>query len=197
MIAADSNTFDCVLRAWRAHGKELLAFLVDRTRDRHAAEDLLQDVFIKSMRQGQGFCSLENPRAWLFQVARNALIDSIRLAKPLAELPDAVPAAPSEERAPVEELDQCIERNLPRLNDEDRRIIQACDLEGQRVHAYAQDHQLSLAAAKSRLLRARKRLRDSLVRNCQVRFDAAGQVCCHVPPHKAQPDDKAQSQDSG
>jgi RNA polymerase sigma-70 factor (ECF subfamily) len=39
------------------------------------------------MRQGQGFCALENPRAWLFQVARHALIDAARLTKPQVELP--------------------------------------------------------------------------------------------------------------
>ncbi|EME9750933.1 TPA: sigma-70 family RNA polymerase sigma factor [Klebsiella pneumoniae] len=173
--------FDCVLSAWQAHEKELLAFLIHRASDRDAAEDLLQEVFLKSMRQGQGFCALGNPRAWLFQVARNALIDSARLAKPLEELPDHLAAPPTEERPPVDELDTCIERNLPDLEAEDRHIIDACDLQGQTVRAYAEAHELTLAAAKSRLLRARKRLRDRLVQNCQVRFDEAGQVCCHIP----------------
>jgi RNA polymerase sigma-70 factor, ECF subfamily len=30
------------------------------------------------MRQGEGFCTLDKPRAWLFQVARNALVDRAR-----------------------------------------------------------------------------------------------------------------------
>ncbi|WP_407276700.1 sigma-70 family RNA polymerase sigma factor [Halothiobacillus sp. DCM-1] len=181
-----SQSFDCVVRAWEAQARELLAFLLARTQDRNTAEDLLQEVFFKAMRQGKGFCSVENPRAWLFQVARNALIDAARLTKPHAELSDdlaeSLAAAPVAERAPVEELDGCVARNLPALNAEDRHILECCDLQGQTVRAYAEVNQLTLAAAKSRLLRARKRLRDSLIQNCQVRFDESGQVCCHTPP---------------
>lgn len=31
------------------------------------------------MLQGQAFCQLDNPRAWLFHVARNLLVDRLRL----------------------------------------------------------------------------------------------------------------------
>lgn len=180
--AIDHPTDECVLRAWHAHEKELLAFLRHRTPESHAAEDLLQDVFLKSMRQGSGFCSLDNPRAWLFRVARNALIDASRLARPVAKLPgDVIDTSSSDERAPVEELDACLVRNLMELDAVDRGIIQACDLDRMTVRAYAEVNELSLTAAKSRLLRARQRLRSSLVHNCQVRFDDTGKVCCHVP----------------
>ncbi len=184
MNTLDSKKFACVLRAWQAHEKELLAFLLARADTPHTAEDLLQEVFLKSMRQGQNFCTLQNPRAWLFKVARNALIDSARLAKPLAELPEHLEQEPADERDPVDELDACIARNLPELPAQDRHIIEACDLHNQTVRSYAQTNGLTVAAAKSRLLRARKRLRDRLICNCQVRFDEAGHVCCHVsrPP---------------
>jgi DNA-directed RNA polymerase specialized sigma24 family protein len=39
--------FDCVVRAWVAHERELLAFLQRRSSDPDAAEDLLQEVFLK------------------------------------------------------------------------------------------------------------------------------------------------------
>ncbi len=181
----DDNVFECVLRAWKAHERELLGFLILRAQDRYSAEDLLQEVFLKAMRQGKGFCSLENPKAWLFHVARNALIDATRLAKPHAELSEelaeSLAAAPTSARAPVDELDACMELNLLALDAEDRHIIAACDLQGQTARAYAEANQLTLAATKSRLLRARKRLRESLILNCQVRFDDSGQVCCHTP----------------
>ncbi len=178
---AGVNTFECVLRAWEAHERELLGFLILRAPDHHAAEDLLQEVFLKAMRQGQGFCALENPRAWLFQVARNALIDAARLTKPQVELPEDLVASGSEEWAPVDELDACMARQLPALDPDDRHILEACDLQGHTVRAYAEAHGLTLAAAKSRLLRARKRLRERLIESCQIRFDEAGQVCCHRP----------------
>ncbi len=170
----------CVLEAWRAHERELLAFLVHRSGEAALAEDVLQDVFAKALLQGRHFCSLDNPRAWLFQVARHALVDKARLAKPTTELPESL-AAPVEERAPVEALAECLPRALAELPEEDRDILTRCDVEGLAQKAYADGKGLSLPAAKSRLLRARQRLREHLVANCQVSFDEAGRVCCHVP----------------
>ena len=179
---ARDPAFDCVLRAWRAHEAELQAFLARHARDADAAQDLLQEVFVKALRQGRGFCELEQPRAWLFRVARNALVDAARLQRPSVALADELPAPAADERAPVDALDACIARNLPWLADEDRDIVQRCDLDGQTVRAYAEARGLSLAAAKARLLRARKRLRDLLVARCGVHFDADGSVCCHDGP---------------
>jgi RNA polymerase sigma-70 factor (ECF subfamily) len=177
---ASRPLFDCVLRAWREHEAELRGFLTRQTGDADAADDLLQDVFVKAMLQGQGFCVLDNARAWLFQVARHAIVDAARAARPRAELSDELPAA-APRRDAVDELDGCLARGLQTLDEADRDIAQACDLDGRTVRAYAQDRGLSLAAAKSRLLRARRRLRDALMVHCGVRFDAQGQVCCHVP----------------
>jgi RNA polymerase sigma-70 factor (ECF subfamily) len=95
--------FVCVSRAWRAHRAELLQFLINRTQQPMLAEDLLQETFLKAMRAGADFCVLENPRAWLFQVARNALIDTYRREKPQDELPDDLAMPLGEDRAPVDQ----------------------------------------------------------------------------------------------
>lgn len=173
--------FDCVLGAWRAHESELIAFLARQLGDRNQADDLLQQVFLRAMQQGRGFCAIDNPRAWLFRVARNAVIDHARTAKPWVELPDYLTILSAEERTPVDELDVCLLRNLAALKEGDRDILASCDLRGQTVRDYAAAQGMSLAAAKSRLLRARQRLRESLMQRCQVRFDENGRVCCHVP----------------
>lgn len=183
---ADANTpprFDCVTKAWRAHEAELLSYLLHQLHDPSHAQDVLQEVFLKSMRAGQHFCRLDNPRAWLYQVARTTLVDHTRSAKPWVELPDDLIAPSTEPRPPVDELDACLARNLARLDEADRAIVQACDLQGQTVRDFAQTRGVTLSAAKSRLLRARQRLRQHLVANCGVQFDDHGQVCCHVASH--------------
>ncbi len=45
------------------------------------ADEVLQEVFIKALRQGNNFCAIDNRRAWLFQVARNALADRPRVSR--------------------------------------------------------------------------------------------------------------------
>ena len=59
--------------------------------------------------------------------------------------------------------------------------ITRCDLEGMKQEDYARLKGLTLPGAKSRVQRARKRLREHLSDACQVKFDAAGNVCCFVP----------------
>lgn len=178
-----SGPFSCVAAAWDAHEGELRGYLQHRLTDQAAADDVVQDVFVKALRQGQGFCALDNPRAWLFRVARNALVDRARTSHPHEVLtPDVVDAVAQiqEPMAPVDALADCLTRTLDELAPEDTAILRACDIEGQTQRAYADAHGLSLPAVKSRLLRARQRLRERLTQACQVRFEPDGRVEAHV-----------------
>lgn len=181
--APDLVQFACVAAAWRAHEGELRSYLRHRASDADVADDALQDVFVKAMRQGRSFCTLDNPRAWLFQVARNALVDRARTAHPhevfTDDMADTAPLG-AEPVAPVDALAECLARTMGELPDEDALILRACVLEGQTQRAFAQAHGLSLPATKSRLLRARQRLRDRLTDVCRVSFDADGSVCGHA-----------------
>jgi RNA polymerase sigma-70 factor (ECF subfamily) len=181
VVAGGAGAFACVAAAWQAHEAELRGYLRHRVGDDATADDILQDVFVKAMRQGRGFCVLDNPRAWLFQVARNAIVDRLRETRTSDELPDDLPAPAPEPVAPVDALTGCLTRVLGELPAADAGILRACDLEGQTVNAFAVANGLGLAAAKSRLRRARQRLRDRLTAACQVRFDADGIVCGYVP----------------
>lgn len=171
--------YECVLNAWNEHSEELEGFLAQRTGSTEEAEDLLQEVFTRAMLEGSGFCKLNDARSWLFRVARNQVIDTHRLKKPRDELDESSMRTPAETRTPISELQQCITRNLPHLDEADRHILDACDLEGMTQKDYAAGNGLSVAATKARLRRARQRLRTQLVRNCQVVLDEQGKVCCH------------------
>lgn len=172
--------FACVLDSWREHELELRGYLLHRLSDPHLADDLVQEVFLKAMRYGKGFCVLDNRRAWLFQVARNTLVDRLRLEKNTVPLPENL-LEENHPVAPVDALAECLSRALSALSVHDSDILHQCDIEGVKQQAYADAHNLSLPAVKSRLLRARQRMRDYLIDNCGVQFDAVGKVCCHAP----------------
>jgi RNA polymerase sigma-70 factor (ECF subfamily) len=176
----DLDGFACIEGAWEKHQSELKGYLTHRLGDAAQAEDLLQEVFLKAVRQGQQFCSLENPRAWLYQVAHNALVDYVRLKKSSVPLPDDL-TAESEPIVPVDDLSECVVRVLSELSDQDREIIQHCDIEGTKLQDFADAHHLSLPAVKSRIQRARQHMRSHMTAACQVKFDEVGHVCCHVP----------------
>ena len=170
----------CLMQAWRRHEGELRGYLRGRLRDAQAADDLLQDVFLKSLAHKSTFCSLDNARAWLFKVTRNALADRLRMRKEQVELPGDL-VVEHDEPAAVESLAACLPRALSELPEEDREAITRCDLEGMAQQEYARLKGLTLSGAKSRVQRARKRLREQLTSACQVKFDATGEVCCFVP----------------
>ena len=174
-------TYVCHKNAWRQHQAELRSFHAHRTGSASEADDLLQEVFLKALYQGEDFCSLENARAWLFQVARNLLIDRLRLTKAQVPLPDDLSAEAPQEIEPVDLLSHCLPRVLSELSPEDRAAIVSCDIEGMTQKTFAERQGLSLPAAKSRVLRARSRLRAQLSEACRLEFDEQGKVCSFVP----------------
>ncbi|WP_068806238.1 sigma-70 family RNA polymerase sigma factor [Thauera phenolivorans] len=169
-----------MLDAWTTHEAELWAYLRHHVRPPADAEDLLHDLFVKALRQGERFCAVRDPRAWLFEVARNVVVDRARRVRNGEPLPEDL-AAPEFEVAVVDQLSACLPRVLAELSEEDREAISLCDIGGITQARFAQLKGLSLAGAKSRVQRARKRLRERLLRACQVRLDERGQVCCFVP----------------
>ena len=116
----------------------------------------------------------------MYEVARNTLADRLRFARNTVELPGDL-SADNQEAAGVDSLAACLPRVLSELSPEDREAITLCDLEGLPQEEYARRKGLSLPGAKSRVQRARKRLRERLTRVCRLRLDAAGQVSDFVP----------------
>ncbi len=171
---------NCLTTAWTTHAPELRGWLRHRTGNTALADDLLQDLFLKALRQGERFCELHNARAWLFEVARNLLADQLRVAHHMVELPDDL-TAHADDVDTVDVLTSCLPRVLSELSADDREAITLCDLEGMSQEDYARLKGLALPGAKSRVQRARKRLREHLSEACQVRYDEAGKVCCFVP----------------
>src|SRR5574343_685049 len=107
----------CILDAWETCHQELLHFVASRVSDTQAAHDLVQEVFLRATRLANGLCGIGNRRAWLFQVARNLLIDRYRLTRDEVELDETHQAETNQEAiAPVDLLSQCIPRVLAELS---------------------------------------------------------------------------------
>jgi len=171
---------NCLTTAWSAHEAELHNWAHRRLRNAAEADDLMQDLFLKALRQGERFCSVHNARAWLFEVARNTLADRLRVSRETVELPEDL-SAPLEDTDTVDSLTACLPRVLSELSDEDREAITQCDLRGVPQADFATARGLSLSAAKSRLQRARLRLKARMTQVCRVRLDDAGRVADFVP----------------
>ena len=78
-LRAGPHSDELVLTAlYDAHRAELFAFLVRMTRDREVAEDLLQESFIRLIKEARAGRMPDEVRAWLYRVASNAAISRSR-----------------------------------------------------------------------------------------------------------------------
>lgn len=173
-----------LLSTWSRHEGELRRWLLSRAPVKSEVDDLLQDVFLKTLKQGDHFAAIAQPRAWLFEVTRNTLTDRLRVSRESLPLPEGLDEwpAPVDQADPVDTLAQaCLPRVLAELDPQDREAIELCDLQGMAQEDFARLKNLTLPAAKSRVQRARKRMRERMTTACQVSFDPAGHVEDFVP----------------
>lgn len=121
--------------------------------DPQEAEDAVQDAFVTFLEKAPG--TLSSPGAWLMRVLVNGCRSRLRLAwRRVGPLPETLPAPAPEERAELEEL-----FSLP---PEDRALIHLFYYEGYSTGEIAQMAGLRPGAVRTRLTRARARLRKLL-----------------------------------
>ena len=160
---------------WRTFREPLAAFLRARVQNEADAEDLLSEVFLKLHEHTEELEQVEDPRAWLYQVTRNAVVDSYRRRahrEHPAELYD-LPAELPEDHAT--ELARCVERLMQALPESDRRALQLV-AQGLSQRELAEREGLSPTGARSRVQRARQRLGEAFRACCRLEFDGTGRV---------------------
>ena len=93
----------------RSLGPKLYNFIYRMTGDRHAAEDLAQEVFVKLLRQAPKFKEGDSLSAWMFTVARNQTLNHLRGRRAAAR---HLPLPPENARAPADaaEKKEMVER---------------------------------------------------------------------------------------
>lgn len=70
-----------VSKAYEAWAPELRRYAMSRTHDSAAAEDLVQEAFVRLAIQARSFRSPINPKAWLYRVVLNLIISASRRAE--------------------------------------------------------------------------------------------------------------------
>lgn len=166
---------------WTDFGDTLKRFILRRVGDEQAAEDILQDVFLKIHAGIAGLNDERRLQSWVYQIARNAIVDFYR--KPIygQELPEEL-AAPDGDGDEVErQLARSLRGMVEQLPDEYRQALILTAFEGLTQKEVAERLGLSLSGAKSRVQRGREKLRDLLLECCHLEFDQGGRVIDYYP----------------
>lgn len=156
----------------------LRGFVAARVSDPDSAEDVIQDVYLKIQTRIGTIEDEERVGAWVYRVARNAVYDFYRKRKPTQRFDDL---SSQETPDPAEdETDQplhaTVKEMLAGLPPEQRTALYLTEYEGLTQKDLAGRLGISVSGAKSRVQRARTRLKRLLLDCCHFELDRRGRV---------------------
>src|SRR5829696_7555597 len=141
---------------WAQLSSDLRRFIRRRVPDDHAADDLLQETFVRVHRHIETLHEADRLAAWVYQIARNVIHDHHRKATNFTvALADADPAEDCDDH--LSQL-RCrgagwLDEMIRALPDGYREAVQLAEIEGLSQQAVADRLGLSLSGAKSRTQR--------------------------------------------
>jgi RNA polymerase sigma-70 factor (ECF subfamily) len=146
----------------------------------HDVDDLVAEVMLRATRGAESLRETGSRNAWLAAIARGVLVDQVRRRTRRRESPleDATVMDDSDTgaRDAIETLVRWLPTALGALPPALAETLRQADLEGRPYREIAADLGLSLSAVKSRVQRARSRLRDVVRECCEVERDGRGGV---------------------
>lgn len=166
-----ANREPAALRAlFDRYGAALLRFATTLSHDRALAEDAVQDAFTALWQHADGFRGESSARSWLFTITRNSVhrrfrrkldrldshesFDNLEALGVAAGLGDTSAQRALDERIANDEL---VRHALASLDDGDKSVLALVDVEELSLEEAAASLDVSVAALKSRLHRARLR----------------------------------------
>lgn len=174
---------------WDQYSSRLLTFIRSRVSDDADAEDILQEVFIRLHRVLCCSNQWNKPESWIYRVTRNLIIDYYRRRRDWAELPEDLSIeADFPEDDPQAQLALSLRETIEMLPETYRQALILTEYQGLSQKELASRLGLSLSGAKSRIQRARLKLRDLLLACCHFELDRRGgiidyyQRCCCCNP---------------
>jgi RNA polymerase sigma-70 factor, ECF subfamily len=153
-----------------SHLDALHNFAMYLTRNPPEADDLVQETFLRAFRFAHRFQAGTHLRAWLFQIMRNTFLTFYRLREREAAIavegvPDwDVPMfhdAPDEDSGTTETHTD-LERAMRRLPEDFRTVLLLAEVEGLPLEEVAEVMACPVGTVKSRIFRAKERLRGLL-----------------------------------
>src|SRR5947209_8334927 len=170
-------------KIWEEFHPRLRQFILKRIPDEQNAEDILQDVFLKIHARIGTLRDEEKLQSWMYQIARNTVTDYYREQRATVELPASLllPEEPLVGEDVVKELIPSIKAMVDSLPDEYREALILTEYEGLTQRELSERLGLSFSGAKSRVQRAREKLKAMLLNCCHFEFDRLGKVIDYQP----------------
>ena len=155
----DSHAFAQLLSAFLP---SLLTFIKRYIKEPAQAEDIAQETFLRVWQRAGDWQPRElSPRSWIYRIAFNLCIDTIRKQKPTTDNMDELIAPHSPEHDVItQNQHQHLYNAMQRLPERQRTALYLCAFQGLSNKEAAAIMKLGVDALESLLARARRSLRD-------------------------------------
>ncbi|MGN0791913.1 MAG: RNA polymerase sigma factor [Christensenellales bacterium] len=174
-IRTDSQMLDDCIRAMAAGDSSGLAQLYEQAspavygfalsvlKNRHDAEDVLQDCFINAFGGAAGYRSAGKPMAWLLTITKNLCMQKLRERRRSLDIPEEDWERYIESIDRVTPEDRLVLTEVMRtLSDEERQIVVLHAVGGFKHREIAELMEMPLATVLSKYSRSIKKLRKHL-----------------------------------
>ncbi len=168
---------------WETFHTGLRHFILQRIPDEQSADDVLQETFLKIHTRIATLRDEEKLQSWMYQIARNTIADYYRQQKATVELSEALPMPeePVFEDEVIKDLIPGVKAMVESLPATYREALILTEYEGLTQRELAQKLGLSFSGAKSRVQRAREKLKAMLLDCCHFEFDRLGKIIDYQP----------------
>lgn len=173
-MAVRIEEYEQVWEIWADAKDKLYRYLLAKFKDKELADNVSQDIILKMHKSCCNGTEINNLNAWLYQIAHNAGIDYLKKEQKLKQ---STPVEISDET--IEVWDRLSEFLLPMIDflaDEYATPLKMADIDGISQQAIADKLGLSLTATKSRIQRARNKLREEITTCCHLEFNEKGNL---------------------
>ena len=161
----DERAFAVIVRSYEL---PVFNYVLRPVGDRGLAEDLTQDIFLRVYQGLPGFSLRCRFTTWLFQVAKNRLLDELRARERRPYAAVAIEDAPPIDvvDAPPERIEtiDAVWRAVALLNPDLKMSLLLRDVVGLSYHEIADSLEITLATVKWRIYKAREEVQLSLAR---------------------------------
>jgi RNA polymerase sigma-70 factor (ECF subfamily) len=174
-----TESAELVSQIWNDSRNRIKGFIAKRIDNKADVEDVLQDVFFKIHQRLGELKDPDKLYAWVFQIARNAIIDYYRGRKTAVDSSEEILseiAVEPMEKDVEEEVLNWLEPMVEDLPEKYREALLLTDIRGLSQKDLSEKLDISLSGAKSRVQRAREKLKDALLDCCHLEFNRAGKV---------------------
>lgn len=169
----------CTEEIWVSHSPKLMSYILKHVQDKYEAEDILQEVGIRVQKNASKIKDISNVEARLYRIAHNLIIDYFRGANKYLLIEDINELSgqdnPGQENY-NKETAECLLKLVERLPAVYKEAIIESDYKGKKQSILGRKWGLSNSGSKTRIQRARRRLKDVLINCCEVKSDGAGNI---------------------